>query len=136
MKRIIGLPGDSISYIDKRLYINGKKVPRKFLREGNAHAPEGAVYRVGIYEETLDGVSYKIYLRPDVKSINFYNLKVPPGNYFMKGDNRDNSDDSRFWGFVPAQNLIGKALVVWMSWNNTASSFMEKIRWDRIGKHL
>jgi len=136
LKRIVGLPGDVISYVNKQLYINHRPVPLVFQRETTAHAPEGAVYRVAIYEENLDGIKHQVYIRPDVNAVDFYELKVPPGEYFMMGDNRDNSDDSRFWGFVPADNLIGKAMVIWMSWDATAPAMFDKVRWKRIGQRL
>lgn len=134
VKRVIGLPGDHISYINKILYINGKKMPQKFIRDG-LDVPDGDI-PVKIYQEDLDGVKHLIYRRADVPARNFYNLVVPKGEYLMMGDNRDNSDDSLYWGFVPAKNFIGEAFLVWMSWNSYTPNWSDKIRWHRIGTVL
>ena len=143
VKRVIGVPGDHISYINKVLTINGKKATQKFIGY-STDTNGGPTWRVAIYEENLNGVKHKIYVCPkgsvncpsDSRPHNFYNLVVPKGEYFMMGDNRDNSDDSRDWGFVPERNLIGKALFVWMSWDSSAKNWTKKIRWSRIGTKL
>jgi len=135
VKRVIGVPGDHISYINKVLYINGKKQPQVFIKE--ASDEEGPFnIKVKLYEETLNGVKHDILVNPERPTLDFYNIVVPKGEYFMMGDNRDDSEDSRYWGFVPENDFIGKALFVWFSWNSHTDSITKKIRWDRIGTSL
>jgi len=135
VKRVIGVPGDRISYIDKVFYINGKKMKQTYVGEALDSDGGGQFWPVKVYREDLNGVEHNIYVRPDVPARNFYNLVVPKGHYFMVGDNRDNSDDSRYWGFVPEEDFIGRALYVWFSWDSEAT-FPNKVRWGRIGNKL
>ncbi|MDQ6979937.1 MAG: signal peptidase I, partial [Ghiorsea sp.] len=81
----------------------------------------------GLFEENLTGVKHHV-LRKDY-SIRDGQWKVPKDKYFVLGDNRNNSRDSRFWGFVPQEYLVGKAVVIWWSWNDATGS----VRWDRLG---
>lgn len=132
VKRVIGLPGDHIVYKNKVLYINGKKITQKFLYNTHDVGDDGYRRLVEVKQEDLDGVKHKIYIQPFGGETENYDIVVPSGDYFMMGDNRDNSDDSRQWGFVPEKNLVGKAFIIWMSWN----SLKHEIRWSRIGKIL
>ncbi len=141
IKRLIGVPGDTISYINKVLYINGKEAKQKFLGDVNFTDETGRTQREQLVQENINGIKHKIFLcvpnTPNCpKPHNFYNLVVPKGEYFMMGDNRDGSDDSRYWGFVPEHNLVGKGMLVWFSWNSQAKTFSKKIRWNQIGKGL
>lgn len=123
IKRVIGLPGDVISYTNKRLTINGKPVPEKLLAEFPVNNPV-----ILLAEEDLEGVRHEIhkdYLRSSVD----FTIKIEPGFYYMMGDNRDNSSDSRFWGPVPEKNVVGKAFAVWMHWK----SFKELPSFKRVG---
>ncbi len=136
IKRVIGLPGDKISYINKTLYVNGEKAPQVFVqRAEDDNDGAGFVTHVNEYKENLLGVSHAIYRNPEVPATDFQDLVVPPGHYFVMGDNRDNSDDGRDWGFVPEENIIGKASWIWMSWNS-AGEGIHKIRWARIGEAI
>ena len=103
IKRVVGVPGDVIEMRDKQLYRNGEKVTEGFIRNIDPH-----------------GISApRDQLSPRV---------VPQGHYFVMGDNRDDSQDSRYWGFVPRANIQGKAWIIYWSWEG-----MSNIRWSRIG---
>ncbi len=111
IKRVVGLPGDHIVYRDKQLYINGELVPQSVLGAYGAF-PLSVIQR---REEVIGEVPHELLVMPgrDTPELEFY---VPEGRYFVMGDNRDNSNDSREWGMVPEDNLVGRAVVVWMSW--------------------
>lgn len=130
IKRVVGVPGDRISYINKQLTINGKPVPQSFLKNTVAYDESGDEWQANEKSEDLLGVKHDIYVDPAKSSRDYRDIIVPPGMYFMMGDNRDDSADSRFWGFVPDENIIGKAVLVWMSWDNNKT----RIRFDRLGK--
>ncbi len=132
IKRVVGLPGDKVAYQDKRLTINGEPVEVK--KVGDYLHPE-RVYYSQQYVEKLGEVEHRFlndsdmpaYI-PDAVRFPFrenciYNhsgviCTVPPGHYFMVGDNRDNSRDSRFWGFVPEENIVGKAFFIWLNFSD------------------
>ena len=136
VKRVIGLPGDHINYINKVLYINGKKQPQKFIGDVTRLNDFGELVTYEKYQEDLNGVKHDIFVRTDMPVHNFYHVVVPKSDYFMMGDNRDESDDSRFWGMVPEYDLVGHALFIWMSWDSNASAWYDSIRWHRIGNKL
>ncbi len=132
VKRVIGVPGDKISYVNKVLFVNGKPMTQKFVKDALEIGDNGKTWPVKEYEEDLQGVKHFIFIRTDRPGQDFKNLTVQPNEYFMMGDNRDDSDDSRSWGFVPMSHFIGRALLIWMSWD----SEHHRVRWDRIGKGL
>lgn len=125
IKRVIGLPGDHVVYQDKTLYINGVRVPGKLLGPYGGPDVLGATLR----QEKLGNVTHNI-LSIDGEVGPQGEWVVPPGEYLMMGDNRDDSFDSRSWGFVPEKDLVGRAFLVWMNWD----AFHDPALWHRIGK--
>jgi signal peptidase I len=130
IKRVIGVPGDTITYENKRLTINGKPVAYTQLDD---YLGDDKLYYDQQFSENLSGVQHRILNSEKKPSIDIAQVEkfphheactysyekftciVPQGNYFMMGDNRDNSLDSRYWGFVPDKNIVGKAFFVWMN---------------------
>lgn len=132
IKRVVGLPGDEVAYLNKQLTVNGKPLPKRALAD--YFDPDGLRYSKQ-FEESNSGKTYRLLNDEDRPAFvagadNFpfrencrYSsqgvvCKVPEGHYFMMGDNRDNSQDSRFWGFVPDENIVGKAFVIWMNFGD------------------
>ena len=106
VKRLIGKPGDRITYINKKIYVNGKPINQKLLSEED---------NLRIYEEILNDKT--IQIQQITSRINYpEEWTVPKDMYFVVGDNRDNSNDSRYWGYVPRENFMGTADYIWMSW--------------------
>jgi len=129
VKRVIGVPGTHIVYKNKTLFINGNEAEQVFDKKGYDEENAGMVIPVEQRIENLEGVTHALQVIPRGGLVNDFDITVPEGKYFMMGDNRDMSDDSRKWGYVPEENLIGKALMVWMSWDSNH----HKVRWHRIG---
>lgn len=131
IKRVVGVPGDRITYFNKQLKINGKDVPQE---QNEAYLGTGLFYTPK-YQEQLGEIRHPILLDreaetpilpitrfPHIENC-LYNADgvecvVPPGHYFMMGDNRDNSQDSRYWGFVPDENIVGKAFFIWFNFSD------------------
>jgi len=127
VKRCVAVSGQTVEVRDKQLYVDGvpfenpprskftsKRVIQKGVREREIFSPEGNAWNRD----------------------NFGPITVPKGQYFMMGDNRDNSADSRYWGFLPEDLIVGKALIIYFSWNRYVplSHFYEKIRWNRMAR--
>lgn len=143
IKRVIGLPGDTVQVTGGQLYVDGKEVPRKSLGDYTTH-DEGFPIVQREYLETLPPsghggpVAHDILKSTDQgEANNTQAFKVPPNSLFVMGDNRDNSADSRFWGFVPMENVIGKAEIIFFSYNADYPwwQFWEwpvEVRWSRL----
>ncbi|GGC82408.1 signal peptidase I [Vreelandella lutescens] len=118
IKRVVGLPGDRIRYEGKQLYVNGEAVTKTLVEEGPELSPQQL-----LLEEQLGEVSHFIYNNPRDPGPQMREVVVPEGHYFTMGDNRDHSNDSRYWGFVPEENIVGRAFAVWMHWDGGLPSF-------------
>ena len=131
IKRVIGLPGDRIAYYNKKVFVNGKE-----LKQQEQSIYEGVGSGIGmsgahLKDENVFGVQHRILIDDDRPTLNG-DFVVPEHHYFVMGDNRDNSNDSRYWGFVPEENLVGKAFMVWMNWDAANNG----ITWQRIGDSI
>jgi signal peptidase I len=132
IKRVVGVPGDEITYENNRLSVNGQSVP---LRESGEFFDSERLAYYRKYSEKLGAVEHKLLTELEKPSFitaaddfpfrdqcsyrrTGLTCKVPPGHYFVMGDNRENSLDSRYWGFVPERNIVGKAFFVWMNFGD------------------
>lgn len=134
IKRIVALPGDRVEYRHKQLYINGESVPQSRL-------PASAEGTVNGYEQRLEQLGeaeHRILVRADRHEMPWDRISytIPAGHYFVMGDNRDNSRDSRVWGLLPEENLIGKAFLIWLNCDCSLIPPEFHVEWDRIGSAI
>ena len=134
IKRVIGVPGDTVAYHDDTVFVNGKPLryasDGRYVGKGQGEDATGA----RLLTEDLPGRPHPVLERDDRP---FFiqgegEWKVPPGEYFVMGDNRDNSEDSRFWGFLPESDLRGKAFLIWMNWDRSAGG----VDFSRVGSRI
>jgi len=141
IKRVVAVPGDKVFYKDKTLYINGEaqgQVPvGRYSGVGSGAALRGTVEA----RENLTGRTHRILIdptRPDsppmCRQLAYGPITIPPEHYFVMGDNRDNSNDSRCWGLVPEANLVGRAFGIWMHWDGQRDGL--PVAWQRIGNGI
>ena len=131
IKRIVGLPGDTVAYYNRRVFINGEPVPMERLGEyipPGIGAGDNSLLR---FRERLGDTVHSVLLDPDGRSLEG-EFVVPEDHYFVLGDNRDHSNDSRAWGYVSEDNLVGHAQMIWMHWDWNGEGF----DWSRVGNTI
>lgn len=131
IKRIIGLPGDRVTYRGKKLYINGDPIAQVDFGVYEASGTGITMAGAQVFEEDLKGVKHNLLIDNSRPVLNM-DYTVGENEYFVMGDNRDNSNDSRFWGTVPEENLVGRAFMIWMNWDSANGS----VTWKRIGQSI
>lgn len=131
IKRVVGVPGDRVAYYNKQLYVNGELVKQtplgRYTGVGQGRSMTGSL----LLNEALGAVEHDILIHNGQPSVEG-EFVVPEGHYFVMGDNRDNSNDSRYWGTVPEENLVGKAFLIWMNWDWESGG----VAFERIGNLL
>lgn len=132
-KRVIGISGDKIDIKGRNIYLNGKAIQQKYV---DKYLYGSVPKEDDLYIETFpSGKSFNVIYRQGSDSMSTGNvdfpITVPEGSLFVMGDNRDNSYDSRFWGNVPIENVIGKAVIIYLSIDSDNPELFEKIRWNR-----
>jgi len=130
IKRIVAVPGDRVAFRDHTLVVNGEPVPRTYQDRFVYRNGSGKMVYANRYAEKTDTHSYHVLYtetrngRPIPDAV-----RVPEGQYFVMGDNRDNSNDSRYWGTVPESHILGEAFLIWWSWDGRENA----PRWGRLG---
>ncbi len=136
IKRVIGLPGDRVSYADKTLSVNGQVVQQEVVGDYSTIQKVNDRQRrleLSIFRESFGDKDTHQILHDEKRPPLDLDFIVPEDQYFVMGDNRDHSNDSRYWGFVPQDNIIGKAFLVWFSWDYAGGN---GVHWERIGSSI
>jgi signal peptidase I len=138
IKRVVGIPGDDVVYENKRLTINGKAMTQTADPPVQIREIGERLAQMQQWTEDLGGVRHHILTDPGSGGAPKLEIHVPAGHYFVMGDNRDRSNDSRYWGFVPEQNLIGRAFFIWFSYDELGEKgwIWNRIFWKRIGETI
>lgn len=155
IKRVIGLPGDTVEYVNKRLIINGRPVAAQSAGEYSYMGSGFNYIRGQQMRETFGTGTHTALLQPDMPPVIQHTVQgdfafrencryfeagfrcvVPPGHYFMLGDNRDASNDSRYWGFVPDSNIVGRAFMIWFNFDDFVTALKTFSAPQRIGRFL
>ncbi len=139
IKRVIGLPGDTVEYKDNQVFVNGR--PFGYERIGDYVGVGSGAEMTGasLLVEDVDGRRHQILeidRLPFVDQGEKGQVTVPAGHYFVMGDNRDRSDDSRFWGFLPEQNIRGKAFLIWLNCDSVTNLCKHNFDSSRIGNRI
>jgi signal peptidase I len=127
VKRVIGVPGDTVELRQGELYLNGRPVPQQRTSAGARRTADG--WEQTEFLETLDNTSHPIYRTQPMAHTDFGPVTVPEGNYFVMGDNRDRSSDSRVWGYVKREEILARMQYIYFSRDQESGG----IRWDRLG---
>ena len=141
IKRVVGVPGDTIGYQDKILYVNGEPQQQSplgvYTGTGSGTRETGVQHNL----ELLGEIEHEVLVNQRTPDFGFGcqvlmrgPITIPEGQYFAMGDNRDNSNDSRCWGLVPEENLVGKAFAIWMNWDGNSPGF--PVAWGRLGNSI
>lgn len=133
IKRIVALPGDRVAFRDRQVFVNGEKVPTTLEGQYVFRGSGGRMIRAKRYQERVPAHAYHVLYTDEGQSREVSPaIRIPKGEYFVLGDNRDNSKDSRYWGTVPAENILGEAFLIWWSWNG----YRNGPRWQRLGQWI
>lgn len=132
IKRVVGLPGDTLEYREKRLFINGDQILLSRLDDYTFEESGKRHVSAKRFSEDLGDVKHDILIDPTKRTTNM-RFTVPADHYFVMGDNRDYSNDSRYWGFVSEDNIVGKAFFIWFSWDVVNGG---GVAWKRIGNSI
>jgi signal peptidase I len=137
IKRVVAVSGDKVAYFNKTLYINGVADRQKYNGLYEDDGPGKNMNGWQLLEASSGEIEHEILINPQRPS-QIVEKIVPEGHYFVLGDNRDNSKDSRYWGFVPDENLMGRAFYIWMNWSNNRWWKLSSwdVEWGRIGTSL
>lgn len=137
VKRVIGLPGDRIQIIRGRLHINEEALEYELLPKASQDNPNAELF--DIFKESFGASHWRVIFQKSAENNNFGPLVIPPGEVFLLGDNRDASDDSRYWGTVPTSQIIGKVALIWLSldWQQKwGGDRYPSVRWERVFSSL